>query len=67
MELMGDIEEESPDMDLGVVMVIAEARDDDGVRLHIRCSDDRTWVQLGLLEAGAHSQREHLRLSEDDD
>lgn len=49
------LEADEEDMELGEVMIVAEVNgkdEDDGwTGIAYRCSDDRTWVQCGLLHA----------------
>lgn len=60
-DLMADQEEIDHDQEIGEVMLIAEVRgaDADGTYTYIRfrCSDDREWVQRGLLHAGLDEER----------
>lgn len=60
-QLMEMIEEEEPDAEMGVVMILAEINgcDEDGgwSSIRWRCSDPRVWVQDGMLHAALDGAR----------
>lgn len=71
-QLMDQLAEEAEDNEcIGDVMVLAEIRgnDDEGPYTFIswRCSDEREWVQRGMLHAGLDHKRVPVRSDEDED
>jgi len=71
---MEDLEKDQAELDeeqtIGEVMLLAEVRgeDEDGIYTYIRyrCTDDRQWVQRGMLHASLEQDCE-LSFDEDDE
>lgn len=56
---------------VGEVMLLAEIRgeDDDGTYTYIRfrCSDEREWIQRGMMHAALEQECQALEAGEDED
>lgn len=60
-DLISDQQEIGHDQQIGEVMLVAEVRGDDGdggyTYIRFRCSDEREWIQRGLLRACLDQER----------
>lgn len=72
-EVMDEIDETyGGDADLGVFAIVAEINinDEDGPGVtHVlyRCSDNRTWIQMGLFDAAKLAAANAISIEEDDE
>ncbi len=70
MEKLAEEAAQEEGQQVGEVMLLAEVRgvDDDGPYTFIafRCSDEREWVQRGILHAGLELHRQPSDLEDDD-
>jgi hypothetical protein len=67
-ELMQDIaEKHGGDVEIGTVMVIVALESDDSWGIETRCSDQRDWVKLGLVESVAAELRKYVSNGEHHD
>lgn len=68
LELIEDLEhrDDVDDYEVGAVLLVLELKDDEGSMLLTRCTEDRAWVKLGLLEAASIGERAALEPEEQD-
>lgn len=59
--LMEDVaEKHGGDVEIGAVMMIVALENDDSWGIETRCSDQRDWVKLGLVESVAAELRKYV-------
>lgn len=66
LEDMADVAEDV-DMEVGEVMIVAELKGDGRTTVMTRCTEDRAWIKLGLLEAASIFERAVLQPDFGDD
>lgn len=68
LELLEDVSERADegDFEVGQVMIVAELTNETHTIVTTRCTEDRAWVKLGLLEAAALYERAVLTPEVDD-
>jgi hypothetical protein len=69
-KLMDSIESEGEDVEIGEVMLLVECRykhdDDEYSGIDFRCTDERVWVQHGMLHFALNAVRQSYESDNDE-